>query len=75
MLKRSNDFGYSPVAVEWDIWVSPRKPWDLARARIVSRERGALDRGGRAVAGSPTNQLWQCCTARRTAVVAVPLAR
>jgi hypothetical protein len=33
--RRGNDFGYAAVAVEWDIWLSPKKPWDLARARIV----------------------------------------
>ncbi len=36
--KRDNEFGYAAVAVEWDIWLSPKKPWDLARARIVSGE-------------------------------------
>lgn len=34
--KQDNEFGYKPVAVEWDIWLCPKKPWDLARARIVS---------------------------------------
>jgi len=40
--KRDNEFGYAAVAVEWDIWLSPKKPWDLARARIVSDGMGGL---------------------------------
>lgn len=33
-LQGPNAYGYHPTALEWDLWLSPRRPWDLAAASV-----------------------------------------
>ena len=39
---RVNRYGYSPIALEWDLWVSPTKPWSLKRATVDHGSPAAL---------------------------------
>lgn len=42
MGNRVNRYGYSPVPLEWDLWVSPSKPWSLAHATVDHGSPAAL---------------------------------
>lgn len=39
---RVNRYGYSPVPLEWDLWVSPSKPWSIAHATVDHGSPAAL---------------------------------
>lgn len=41
-LKTVNRYGYSPLAVEWDLWLDPDAPGDLTKAAIVHRSAATL---------------------------------
>lgn len=42
MTKAVNQYGFSPIAVEWDIWLCPRRPGELSTAAIVHGSAIAL---------------------------------
>ena len=42
MGSRVNRYGYSPVPLEWDLWVSPSKPWSIAHATVDHGSPAAL---------------------------------
>jgi len=39
---RINRYGYAPLPLEWDLWVSPTKPWSLKKATVDHGSQAAL---------------------------------
>lgn len=47
-----NRYGYSPVALEWDLWVNSEEPWNLDKANVDHGSAGQLVQQVRGEAGA-----------------------